>query len=243
MARQTLYRYRKNYNSQNGEDGVIEEILRRLNITCGFCVELGAWDGKHLSNTYHLVGDAGWSALHIEADPEKYAKLLKNDMVLAGRITPVNAFVTATGSTMLDNILAEYQVPHDFELLSIDIDGDDLDVWESVAAYRPKIVIIEIDSDIDPTVSRVLPSGRPERSFANALKLGRERGYVLVCHTGNMLFVADELAGRLGMDEELDDPTSLFCDKWMKRKPFHVRRLIRRMARLMPRALISRALH
>lgn len=240
MGRHSLYKYRKNYYSQNGEDGVIEEILRRLDITCGFCVEFGAWDGKYLSNTYHLVRDGGWRALHIEADPEKFAELLENDMVLAGRITPVNAFVTATGDGILDNILAKHQVPRDFELLSIDIDGDDLDVWESVNAYRPKIVIVEIDSDIAPTVSRRLPNGRPERSFANMLKLGQEKGYSLVCHTANMFFVADELVGMLRIDGEIDHPTSLFCDKWVKKRPFHVRRLIRRTGKLVVRGLLSR---
>jgi len=240
MNKQTLYKYRKDCYSQNGEDGVIEEILKRLNVKNGFCVEFGAWDGKYLSNTYHLVKDCGWKGLHIESDPDKFAELMDNPMVVAGNITPVKAYVALEGESMLDRILAKHNVPKNFELLSIDIDGEDLNVWKTVTAYRPQIVIIEIDSSIEPTVLRVLPDGRPEKSFANMLKLGQEKGYTLVCHTGNMFFVLNELAGRLGIDEELNDPISLFCDKWKKKRQGLLYRFLRKMARFVRKAFSSK---
>ena len=48
--------YKKNIFSQNGEDGIIEEIFKRLNdVSDKKCCEFGAWDGKHLSNTCNLI--------------------------------------------------------------------------------------------------------------------------------------------------------------------------------------------
>ena len=44
--------HRKNYYSQNGEDGVIDFLFKKLKINSGVLVEIGAWDGIHLSNTY-----------------------------------------------------------------------------------------------------------------------------------------------------------------------------------------------
>ena len=214
----TLRRYRRDYYSQNGEDGIIEEVLKRLGITCGYCVEFGAWDGRHLSNTYHLVDAHDWRGLYIEADPVKYSELLQNEMVLAGRVTPVNAYVSVSGSDTLDEILVRNDVPADFDLLSIDVDGLDLDIWESLTQHRPKIVIVEVDSYVEPDVARVQPDGRPERSFANMLWLGRRKRYTLICHTGNMIFVVDELIEKLGLDDELADPESLFCDRWVREK-------------------------
>jgi hypothetical protein len=239
--KQTLNSYRRNYYSQNGEDGIVEEILKRLGITHGFCVEFGAWNGMHLSNTYHLVKEHNWKAVYIEADQRKFAQLLKNDMVLFGRVIPINAYVTAQGENALDNILGRYAVRRDFELLSIDIDGDDLDLWKSVTKYRPKIVIVEVDSYVEPSLSRILPDGRPERSFANMLKLGHEKGYILVCHTGNMIFVVNELVGKLDMAQELSDPNGLFCDRWIKEKRSRLIRLRNRILGLGYKLLFPRS--
>ena len=61
-------KYRKNKYSQNGEDGVLQEILKRLNIKKGWVCEFGAWDGKHLSNTFNLVEKKNFQAVYIEGN-------------------------------------------------------------------------------------------------------------------------------------------------------------------------------
>ena len=52
-----LLGYRENKYSQFGEDGIIQEICYRQGIKVGWFVEFGAWDGKHLSNTYNLLAN------------------------------------------------------------------------------------------------------------------------------------------------------------------------------------------
>ena len=69
-------KYKKDIYSQNGEDGIIEELLKRLDINSGWVCEFGAWDGIHLSNTYNLVKQ-NFNAVYIEGDKEKYTDLLK----------------------------------------------------------------------------------------------------------------------------------------------------------------------
>ena len=59
-SRNGLISYAKDYTSQNGEDGIIEKIfniLPSLDDSTNYrtCVDVGAWDGKHLSNTYSLL--------------------------------------------------------------------------------------------------------------------------------------------------------------------------------------------
>ena len=68
-------RYAKDVHSQNGEDGIVEELLKRLNINSGWVCEFGAWDGIHLSNTFNLV-QKGFNAVFIEGDPVKFKDLL-----------------------------------------------------------------------------------------------------------------------------------------------------------------------
>ncbi len=66
-----------NEYSQGGEDGIIEEIMKRLGIATGWFVEFGACDGVSLSNTRRLLL-AGWQGGYLECDEKKFAALLKS---------------------------------------------------------------------------------------------------------------------------------------------------------------------
>ena len=73
-----LNKYGNNVYSQNGEDGILAYILDCLKIEneCSWCVEFGAWDGKHLSNTFNLV-TKGWNSVYIEGDSQRFNDLLE----------------------------------------------------------------------------------------------------------------------------------------------------------------------
>ena len=78
MKKEILNKYSKKIYSQFGEDGIILEILNRLgsqNLD-NWCVEFGAWDGIHLSNTFNLV-QQGWNAVYIEGDKSRYKDLIR----------------------------------------------------------------------------------------------------------------------------------------------------------------------
>jgi predicted carbohydrate-binding protein with CBM5 and CBM33 domain len=64
---ETLLKHRKRYYSQNGEDGLLAFVLSKLPNRTGWCVELGAWDGKESSNTYYLISQYGYQGVMIEA--------------------------------------------------------------------------------------------------------------------------------------------------------------------------------
>lgn len=213
----TLWQYRKDYYSQNGEDGVIEEILRRLQIKKGWSVEFGAWDGKQWSNTFHLL-EQGWKGIDIESDPERF-KGLKETARNFPTLYIQQRLVSAKGEDMLDNILKDYPIPKDFELLSIDVDSDDYWQWGAVKNYKPKIVIVEVNSRIRPGIERIENFAT---SFTPMLKLGKKKGYTLVCHTGNMIFVRDDLIYKLNLPQkELDNPNSLFRWIFFCKKPLY----------------------
>ena len=63
-----LINFRKNIFSQNGEDGIIEEVIKRLELKDLEVCEFGAWDGKHFSNTFNLVKNFNARAVYIEGD-------------------------------------------------------------------------------------------------------------------------------------------------------------------------------
>src|SRR5215471_16231243 len=72
-----LLKYAKLVTSQDGEDGVIDEVLRRLGVSRGWCVEFGAYDGKTDSNTWNLIHNGGWKAVLIEPYAKAFQTLKK----------------------------------------------------------------------------------------------------------------------------------------------------------------------
>lgn len=214
----TLLKYRKNYFSQNGEDGVIEEILIRLGIKQGWFVEFGAWDGIHLSNTYELV-KKGWKGVEIEGDENKFKELKNNLSDYKENITHMCAYVHyGGGNNSIDSLLSQTEISKDFELISIDIDSYDWHIWNDLRNYSPKIVIIEINSSIPPGIEQIhFPTENKQgSSFTSTLELGIQKGYTLVCHTGNLIFVRNELVEKLNLpDKELNNPESLFINTWI----------------------------
>ncbi|MGC4023023.1 MAG: hypothetical protein QM734_14310 [Cyclobacteriaceae bacterium] len=134
----------KGYQAQNGEDGIIENIFKIIGVASGWLVEFGAWDGKYNSNTIHFLENGKFKGILIEGDKQKYDRL-KDSFKSNERIFPVHAFVGWEGESSLDNILARTPIPKEFELLSIDIDGNDYHVWEAMKAFSAKVVVIEVE--------------------------------------------------------------------------------------------------
>ena len=50
------------------------------------------------------------------------------------------AFVDAEN---VNSLFAQYGVPKQFDLLSIDIDGNDYWVWKAIEDFTPRVVVIE----------------------------------------------------------------------------------------------------
>ena len=144
MLADDIKKLERNVYSQYGEDGIVEWIFSRLAPGNKICVEFGAWDGRNLSNTFNLIAHHGWKAIYIEADPEKFPALQQTAAAYPA-ITPVRSLVTPAGDTALDAILRRHDVPEEFDLLSIDIDGNDYDVWDASTRYRPRLVIVEFN--------------------------------------------------------------------------------------------------
>lgn len=207
--------FRSNVHSQNGEDGVIAEIIRRLDIDRGWVCEFGAWDGVHLSNTFNLLKNKKFEGVFIEGDKKKYSDLLET-VKTHQNIVPINAYVDHRDTAnSLDNLLKKTSIPEDYDILSIDIDSFDYQVWDSHRKYRPKIVIIEINSSVSPDhADWIHEPGRYEgTAFLPMLRLGHSKAYKFVCHTGNMIFVRDDIYDQLRLPEA--DPLENFIGDWL----------------------------
>jgi hypothetical protein len=138
----------------------------------------------------------------IEADAEKYSQL---QATYAGnpRVTTLNRFVDLEGANRLDNILAEVGAPADPGVLSIDIDGNDYYVFESLAEHHPELVIVEFNPTVPNDVIFVqAPSFEVNHgcSLLALVLLGQEKGYELAVATKwNAFFVRRDKFPLLGI--------------------------------------------
>lgn len=209
-----LAAHRGNVYSQWGEDGVIEKAFEVVGAANRWCVELGAWDGKLHSNTHRLIGDCGWSGVLIEADPKRFRELQSTYADEDRAICVRRTVGVRTGET-LDEILAATPIPRDFDLLSIDIDGNDYHVWASVHAYEPRIVVIEFNQTIPLNIAFTQPldPGVSQGSSLRAMvELGRSKEYELIATTdANAFFVRAELYPRFGIVD--NSPDALYHDR------------------------------
>jgi len=237
--KRTLSDFRSNIYSQNGEDGVLAELCRRLDIRTGWFCEFGAWDGKYGSNTFALLKN-GWQGLMIEGDPDRFKALERNSLRFHGRLLIRQMYVDHHRSERsLDSILRGTPIPADFDVLAIDIDGYDYQVWESLRDYRPKIVIIEICSRYSPGEFSVFDESGRLTSFSAMVDLGHRKDYVPVCHTGNLFFVAKEYVSAVGLAPDfLSDPNRFFIDDWVR--PTRYQTFLRKLRNLTWRRLLAK---
>ncbi len=194
-ANNRLMHYARSLTSQAGEDGVLAHILKCIGVDQGWCVEFGAWDGKFHSNTWDLVHNKGWKAVYIEPDPHAFPQLLKNCEGLKD-VFCFNELVGSEGENTLDRIFARTPIPHDFDLMVVDIDGDDFYVWRECQKYRPKVVMIEFNPFIPSEVYYVKTLKKNIKASASLLAvydLAKAKDYEMICVVGgNAIFVRKE---------------------------------------------------
>ncbi len=199
MSFADLQKSERSVSSQNGEDGVIESIFATLGTTNKYFVEFGCGDGTECNAAYLL--ECGWTGLMMDGAGE-----CNNPKARIAQ-----EFVTAEN---INELFAKHGVPPRFDLLSIDIDGNDFWVWRAIKA-RPRVVVIEYNAHPPPDV-RVAIAYNPHfgsvqgegfggsfntgtdyfgASLLAMQELGQEKGYTLVyCERAgvNAFFVADE---------------------------------------------------
>lgn len=136
--------------SQADEDGIIEEIFRRLDIKRGTFCEIGVENGIECNSHYLL--HKGWRGHWIEGNSEYAQSIVDNCPFVGNSLGVSNAFVTRSN---INDTLESAGLTRDTELdfLSIDIDGNDIFLFTEMN-IRPKVVCIEYNAKWPPTVAR-----------------------------------------------------------------------------------------
>ena len=211
--------------SQCGEDGLILFLLSKIGTQSCFAAEIGA--GGYSSNIVNLIVNFAWSGVLIDGNLEDLESL--RSRVLSNQISQfehdrldlLHQWVTRDN---VDDMLSAAAPPDGIDVLSIDIDGNDLWVWDRITSVRPRLVILEynalfgdsacISTPYDPAFNRAR-FHRSAKIFGASLgaltKVSARKGYRLVCCDSwgvNAFFVRDDLAE--GHFEALAPPEAFY---------------------------------
>lgn len=202
-------RMRRSGFSHSGEEQILAQLIAEL-LPAGHdrtAVDIGAGDGIRWSNSYALFMN-GWKGLGVEFDSRKLVKLARAYRFFPGvyacrnRVTPEN----------IVPLLQSYELPKNFAVLSLDIDGNDYWVLRAILAdYRPQLIVTEINEKIPPPI-RFVVKYNPDfqlrhhffgYSIAMLADLCDETGYeILEVEYNNAFLAPRELAGKRATDAE-----------------------------------------
>jgi hypothetical protein len=208
-----LLRYGFKVFSQADEDGIIQEIFRRIGTTNRTFIEFGVEAGLEC-NTAKLLLE-GWNGLWIEASPPYVAAIRNNarSYIEGGQLKLTESLVTAEN---INRLIAAAGLGGEIDLIGIDIDNNDYWVWKAIDAVKPRVVVIEYNPTLRPPLALVVPY-RPDAqwdgtnyfgaSLEALVRLGHAKDYRLVgCNIsgGNAFFVRNDL----GRDAFLEPATA-----------------------------------
>jgi hypothetical protein len=190
--------------SQNGEDGITAEILKRIGTSSKTFLEIGVGDGSE-NNTAYLL-QQGWTGWWVEGDSRQAASISLNfkDPIKQKRLGLLNLFVKA------ESITAELEtagVEPDVDVFCLDVDYNTYWIWKALKTLRPRLAIIEYNSTWPPEIDWVVKY-EPDRVWDGSFyygaslkaleKLAAELNYLLVgCDLSgsNAFFVRKDLCG------------------------------------------------
>lgn len=176
--------------AQFNEEALFDYIFENIGVVNKYLVDFGAGGlGCSMSNTRYLL-EKGWTGLRMDGNP-------------MGDTTIMQEMITAEN---ICDLFKKYNVPNEFDFLSIDIDGNDYWVLKNIleGGYSPRVIIAEFNGCIPNGISKTIKYN-PSHTFGEndyygfsfdlGKKLAKEKGYTLVHQvaTTNMIFVREDI--------------------------------------------------
>jgi hypothetical protein len=213
LSNQQLQMNSKNINdyefkifSQFGDDGIIQYLIKNIEIKNDAFIEFGVQDYME-SNTRFLMMNNNWRGFVMDGSKEAMDSLKKRDWYWRYDLTQKTVFIN------VDNIndLLKSMGFSDIGILHIDIDGNDYHILNAIelSELNPSIIIMEYNSVFGKDRAITVPYDkdfiRTKHHYSNlyygtslpALKyLANKKGYALVgCNNAgnNSYFVRTDL--------------------------------------------------
>jgi hypothetical protein len=191
--------------SQWGDDGIIDYLINNLNIKNKSFIEFGVQDYTEC-NTKFLLMNRNWRGLIIDESTNLINKIKNSDIYWRYDLTAIKSFITKNN---INNIFKDNNFVGPIGLLSIDIDGNDYWIWDSINCVDPEIVIIEYNSRLGFEKAITIPYRedfeRKKAHYSNIyygaslkalINLGKKKNYIFIgCNSAgnNAYFIKSNL--------------------------------------------------
>lgn len=139
--------------SQNGEDGILDVLRKKLLSSNRYFIEIGAADGIENNTGWLLVAEK-YNGLLIEGSPHLVERARRTVVGYSIGAEIHNMFVTK--ESIRD--LKAMSMHNDPDVFSLDIDGNDYHIAQAIldGGFRPKIFVVEYNSVYGPERSMTI---------------------------------------------------------------------------------------
>jgi hypothetical protein len=175
--------------SQWGDDGIIQWLIHKLQITQKTFIEFGV-ENYQESNTRFLLIHSGWKGLIMDGSTDNINYVKCKEFYWKYNLEAKAHFIDCEN---INDLIRSSGLSGEIGLLHIDLDGNDYWIWESLTVVKPVIIIVEYNSvfghlrsisvPYDPSFSRTrkhysnLYFGASLPAFCH---LAGQKGYTLV---------------------------------------------------------------
>lgn len=191
--------------SQSNEDGLIQYLIHQIGIPNKTFIEFGVEDYSEC-NTKFLLLHNNWSGFIMDGSEANIESLKQRTIYWKHDIVAKSVFITKDN---INELLQSRGFDEEVGILSIDIDGNDYWVWETIDCINPCIVICEYNPIFGSNLAVSIPYDpefyRTKAHYSNLywgaslrayVQLGKKKGYKLVCNNKlghNAFFVREDI--------------------------------------------------
>jgi hypothetical protein len=174
--------------SVSNDDGLLQEIFRRIGVANPYFIEFGVHDGIQSNSTALLY--RGCRGLRIEASSNYYilGSYHFRSFIETGQLRTAHRFLTAENinDAISQNVHRDVT---EIDLLVVDVDGNDYWLWRAIDCINPRVVVVEYNSYLHPPLAMVQQyepmavfngTSYYGASLEALAQLGNKKGYNLV---------------------------------------------------------------
>ncbi|MFN8436440.1 MAG: hypothetical protein U0V72_02285 [Cytophagales bacterium] len=209
--------------SQTGEDGIIQYLIHHVNPPKNF-IEFGVENYKE-SNTRFLLRKNNWKGLVLDGSKENINIIKNSEEYITNHLFVEHAFITKEN---INELIINNNFNKEIGILSIDVDGNDYWIWDSINCINPEIVVCEYNALFGNERKISVPY---DANFVNSkahysclffgaslpakIQLANQKGYTFVgnnSNASNAFFVRNDKIGNI----KKADPRVTFCEPYFR---------------------------